>query len=153
MSLTSAARTKADSTQPTTRTSRKFRPVKIVMGDGSPSLVVSTVEPFLPASDEQRDGDDDGHGEDRPDGQEPDLVLGRVHERGQVQDQWQGQPQDSQDRQRREQWRDHVPPHPKPGPSVAHGQGGGEWRTAISQARKNGHLDVVRYLESRGARE
>lgn len=32
-------------------------------------------------------------------------------------------------------------------------QGGGEWRTAISQARKNGHLDVVRYLESRGARE
>jgi beta-lactamase regulating signal transducer with metallopeptidase domain len=29
----------------------------------------------------------------------------------------------------------------------------GEWRTAISQARKNGHLDVVRYLESRGARE
>ena len=33
-------------------------------------------------------------------------------------------------------------------------QGNGEeWRTAISQARKNGHLDVVRYLESRGARE
>jgi beta-lactamase regulating signal transducer with metallopeptidase domain len=32
-------------------------------------------------------------------------------------------------------------------------QGGGEWRTAISQARKNGHLDVVRYLESRGACE
>jgi ankyrin repeat protein len=32
-------------------------------------------------------------------------------------------------------------------------QGGGEWRTAISQARKNGHMDVVRYLESRGARE
>jgi beta-lactamase regulating signal transducer with metallopeptidase domain len=30
---------------------------------------------------------------------------------------------------------------------------GGEWRTAISQARKNGHVDVVRYLESRGARE
>jgi len=29
----------------------------------------------------------------------------------------------------------------------------GEWRTAISQARKNGHMDVVRYLESRGARE
>ncbi|HUQ86522.1 MAG TPA: M56 family metallopeptidase [Vicinamibacterales bacterium] len=29
---------------------------------------------------------------------------------------------------------------------------GGEWRTAISQARKNGHTDVVRYLESRGAR-
>ena len=32
-------------------------------------------------------------------------------------------------------------------------QGGGEWRTAISQARKNGHIDVVRFLESRGARE
>jgi hypothetical protein len=33
-------------------------------------------------------------------------------------------------------------------------QGNGEeWRTAMSQARKNGHLDVVRYLESRGARE
>ncbi len=32
-------------------------------------------------------------------------------------------------------------------------QGNGEWRTAISQARKNGHMDVVRYLESRGARE
>ena len=32
-------------------------------------------------------------------------------------------------------------------------QGGGEWRTAISQARKNGHTDVVKYLESRGARE
>ncbi|MBY0497385.1 MAG: ankyrin repeat domain-containing protein [Cyanobacteria bacterium] len=31
--------------------------------------------------------------------------------------------------------------------------GGGEWRSAISQARKNRHLDVVRYLESRGARE
>jgi beta-lactamase regulating signal transducer with metallopeptidase domain len=30
---------------------------------------------------------------------------------------------------------------------------GGEWRTAISQARKNGHMEVVRYLESRGARE
>lgn len=30
---------------------------------------------------------------------------------------------------------------------------GGEWRTAISQARKNGHTDVVRYLESRGARD
>ena len=29
----------------------------------------------------------------------------------------------------------------------------GEWRTAISQARKNGHIDVVRFLESRGARE
>ena len=28
-----------------------------------------------------------------------------------------------------------------------------EWRTAMSQARKNGHMDVVRYLESRGARE
>ena len=32
-------------------------------------------------------------------------------------------------------------------------QGGGEWRTAISQARKNGHLAVVNYLISRGARE
>ncbi|HEX6164046.1 MAG TPA: M56 family metallopeptidase [Vicinamibacterales bacterium] len=32
-------------------------------------------------------------------------------------------------------------------------QGGGEWRTAISQARKNGHMDVVRFLQSRGARE
>jgi beta-lactamase regulating signal transducer with metallopeptidase domain len=32
-------------------------------------------------------------------------------------------------------------------------QGGGEWRTAISQARKNGHLAVVNYLQSRGARE
>lgn len=32
-------------------------------------------------------------------------------------------------------------------------QGGGEWRTAISQARKNGHMDVVTYLQSRGARE
>ncbi len=32
-------------------------------------------------------------------------------------------------------------------------QGGGEWRTAISQARKNGHAHVVRFLESRGARE
>jgi beta-lactamase regulating signal transducer with metallopeptidase domain len=30
---------------------------------------------------------------------------------------------------------------------------GGEWRTAISQARKNGHRDVVDYLISRGARE
>jgi bla regulator protein blaR1 len=29
----------------------------------------------------------------------------------------------------------------------------GEWRTAISQARKNGHMDVVAYLQSRGARE
>jgi beta-lactamase regulating signal transducer with metallopeptidase domain len=31
--------------------------------------------------------------------------------------------------------------------------GHGEWRTAISQARKNGHNDVVKYLESLGARE
>jgi beta-lactamase regulating signal transducer with metallopeptidase domain len=31
--------------------------------------------------------------------------------------------------------------------------GGGEWRTAISQARKNGHRDVVSFLQSRGARE
>jgi hypothetical protein len=30
--------------------------------------------------------------------------------------------------------------------------GTGEWRTAISQARKNRHTDVVRYLESLGAR-
>ena len=30
-------------------------------------------------------------------------------------------------------------------------QGGGEWRTAISQARKNGHSEVVRFLQSRGA--
>jgi beta-lactamase regulating signal transducer with metallopeptidase domain len=30
---------------------------------------------------------------------------------------------------------------------------GGEWRTAISQARKNGHMDVVAYLQSRGAQE
>jgi beta-lactamase regulating signal transducer with metallopeptidase domain len=29
----------------------------------------------------------------------------------------------------------------------------GEWRTALSQARKNGHTQVVRYLESLGARE
>jgi ankyrin repeat protein len=29
----------------------------------------------------------------------------------------------------------------------------GEWRTALSQARRNGHLAVVRYLESLGARE
>jgi beta-lactamase regulating signal transducer with metallopeptidase domain len=29
----------------------------------------------------------------------------------------------------------------------------GEWRTALSQARKNGRLTVVRYLESLGARE
>jgi len=28
-----------------------------------------------------------------------------------------------------------------------------EWRTAMSQARKNGHIDVVQYLQSRGARE
>jgi beta-lactamase regulating signal transducer with metallopeptidase domain len=28
-----------------------------------------------------------------------------------------------------------------------------EWRTALSQARKNGRMDVVRYLESLGARE
>lgn len=32
-------------------------------------------------------------------------------------------------------------------------QGGTEWRTAISQARKNGHINVVKYLESRGARD
>ena len=32
-------------------------------------------------------------------------------------------------------------------------QGGGEWRTAVSQARKNGHRNVVSYLESRGARD
>ena len=31
--------------------------------------------------------------------------------------------------------------------------GGGEWRTAISQARKNGHRDVVNFLQARGARE
>jgi beta-lactamase regulating signal transducer with metallopeptidase domain len=30
--------------------------------------------------------------------------------------------------------------------------GGEEWRTAVSQARKNGHQSVVRYLESLGAR-
>jgi ankyrin repeat protein len=29
----------------------------------------------------------------------------------------------------------------------------GEWRTAISQARKNGHTAVVKYLESLGARD
>ena len=29
----------------------------------------------------------------------------------------------------------------------------GEWRTALSQARKNGRITVVRYLESLGARE
>jgi beta-lactamase regulating signal transducer with metallopeptidase domain len=32
-------------------------------------------------------------------------------------------------------------------------QGTGEWRTALSQARKNRHADVVRFLESRGARD
>jgi beta-lactamase regulating signal transducer with metallopeptidase domain len=31
--------------------------------------------------------------------------------------------------------------------------GGSEWRTALSQARKNRHTHVVRYLESLGARE
>ena len=31
--------------------------------------------------------------------------------------------------------------------------GGSEWRTALSQARKNGHTSVVRYLELNGARE
>lgn len=31
--------------------------------------------------------------------------------------------------------------------------GHGEWRTAVSQARKNGHAEVVKYLESLGARE
>jgi beta-lactamase regulating signal transducer with metallopeptidase domain len=31
--------------------------------------------------------------------------------------------------------------------------GASEWRTAISQARKNGHMDVVKYLTSLGARE
>ena len=29
----------------------------------------------------------------------------------------------------------------------------GEWRTALSQARKNRHMAVVQYLESLGARE
>ena len=29
----------------------------------------------------------------------------------------------------------------------------GEWRTALSQARKNRHTAVVQYLESLGARE
>jgi beta-lactamase regulating signal transducer with metallopeptidase domain len=29
----------------------------------------------------------------------------------------------------------------------------GEWRTALSQARKNGHMGVVRYLEGLGARD
>jgi len=32
-------------------------------------------------------------------------------------------------------------------------QGGGEWRTAMSQARKNGHTEVVRFLQSRGAQQ
>jgi beta-lactamase regulating signal transducer with metallopeptidase domain len=32
-------------------------------------------------------------------------------------------------------------------------EGGVEWRTAIGQARKNGHVNVVKFLESRGARE
>jgi ankyrin repeat protein len=32
-------------------------------------------------------------------------------------------------------------------------QGGGEWRTALSQARKNGHTAVVQFLQSRGARD
>jgi beta-lactamase regulating signal transducer with metallopeptidase domain len=31
--------------------------------------------------------------------------------------------------------------------------GRGEWRTALSQARRNGHSNVVQYLESLGARE
>jgi beta-lactamase regulating signal transducer with metallopeptidase domain len=31
--------------------------------------------------------------------------------------------------------------------------GRGEWRTALSQARKNGHMQVVKYLQSLGARE
>jgi len=31
--------------------------------------------------------------------------------------------------------------------------GAGEWRTAVSQARKNRHDEVVKYLESLGARE
>ncbi|HYE85835.1 MAG TPA: ankyrin repeat domain-containing protein [Vicinamibacterales bacterium] len=31
--------------------------------------------------------------------------------------------------------------------------GGGEWRTALSQARKNRHFEVVKYLESLGARD
>lgn len=31
--------------------------------------------------------------------------------------------------------------------------GGGEWRTALSQARKNRHTHVVQYLQSLGARE
>lgn len=32
-------------------------------------------------------------------------------------------------------------------------QGGSEWRTAIGQARKNGHTQVVKFLESLGARD
>lgn len=32
-------------------------------------------------------------------------------------------------------------------------RGTGEWRTALSQARKNGHADVVKYLQSLGAVE
>ncbi len=32
-------------------------------------------------------------------------------------------------------------------------QGGGEWRTAVGQARKDGHAAIVRFLESRGARD
>ena len=31
--------------------------------------------------------------------------------------------------------------------------GSGEWRTALNQARKSGRMDVVRYLESLGARD
>lgn len=31
--------------------------------------------------------------------------------------------------------------------------GGGEWRTAVSQARKNRHMNVVQYLESLGAKD
>jgi hypothetical protein len=34
-----------------------------------------------------------------------------------------------------------------------HGGGAAEWRTAISQARKHHHDDVVAYLQSLGARE
>jgi hypothetical protein len=33
------------------------------------------------------------------------------------------------------------------------GPSGGEWRTALSQARKNGHTDVVQFLQSRGAQQ
>ncbi len=36
---------------------------------------------------------------------------------------------------------------------VANGVSGGEWRTAVSQARKNRHMVIVRYLESLGARD